>query len=83
MPLKALNEETLWKSKIQLPNYPKPLYKPSTYCKRYYLTLNKDYNNMAKYYSHVELFKTYNNYSETYWKSVEKRKLEYRKINTL
>ena len=84
---KPFNPDRLWKSKIQSANYPKSFSKPSmfllplTYHNGQYCIPGKEYNNMLKYYSHIDLDKTYSQYSEKYWEGVEKRKQEYREIN--
>lgn len=87
--MKPFNENNLWKSKIQLANYPNyynrnPMFLlPLTYHNGQYLIPGKEYNNMEKYYCHIDLAKTYSIYSQKYWEGVEKRKIEYRKKNSL
>ena len=89
MQMKAFNADKLWKGKIQAANYKKIIPKPPmnllplTYHNGQYLIPGKEYNNMLKYYSHVELSETYSHYSQKYWEGVEKRKIEYRKMNSL
>jgi len=85
MKTSPFNESKLWKGKIQLSNYPRPIPKPDmylspiTYHNGQLVIDGKEYTNLKNKFSHPDgLPKSYASYSKKYWEGVNERKLIYR-----
>ena len=75
---RPFNEHLLWKGKIQIANYPKPIVKPQMILPEINWLTGIVMNPPD---IHGEMNKAYKAYSKNYWLGVEERKRMYRIIH--
>jgi len=82
---KPLNQDKLWRSKMQQANYPKPITKPDmnllplTYHNGEQIIDGPEYERLKKEYCDLDLSsKLFTSTSQAYWAGVEERKRRYR-----